>query len=271
MPVSESDAVFVRDLVRRRSAIMLDASKDYLIETRLGQLAADRGLRGIPELVARARVDQSMQAPIIEAITTHETSFFRDFAPFEALQKDVLPRLLEARAASRQLTIWSAACSTGQEVYSIGILLREHFPQLDSWQVSLIATDISQQVLEKARAASFSQLEVNRGLPAALLLKHFERKGVHFVVRDAVRRLVTFRQVNLIDDASMTVRADVVFLRNVLIYFEVKTRRAILDRVRQLVASDGVLFLGSAETTLNVADGWEQVGSGRTVYYKVRR
>jgi chemotaxis protein methyltransferase CheR len=272
MPVSESAASFVRDMVRRRAAIALDPSKDYLIECRLEPLAKAHGLRGIDELVARASAgEQALHVAIVEALATHETSFFRDKHPFDALERELLPRLAEARARSRNLTVWSAACSSGQEVYSIAMLLLERFPTLAGWPTRLIATDLSEQVLAKARAARFSQLEVNRGLPASHLVKYFTREGMQWVLTEPVRKLVEFRQLNLIEPIPPTLRPDIVFLRNVLIYFEPPIKRAILDGVRQVLAPDGALFLGTAETPVNVCNGWEPVTVGQATYYRVRR
>ncbi len=272
MSVSEAAAAYVRDIVRQRSAIALDATKDYLIETRLGPVAKAQGYTGIDELVARARAGEAgLHVKIVEAITTHETSFFRDTHPFQVLTSDVLPRLVAARVTSRRLTVWSAACSSGQEIYSIAMLALERFPALASWPIHLIGTDLSEQVLARARDARFSQLEVNRGLPAALLVKYFDRAGTQWVIKDPVRELVEFRQLNLIDKLPASLRPDIVFLRNVLIYFERESKRMILDAIRAVIAPDGVLFLGSSETTLNVADGWEPVTGGPATYYKVRR
>ena len=271
MSVSPSDAAFVRELVLRRSAIQLDDQKDYLIEMRLAQLAREQGLKDIAALVDQARSGlRDMSVKIIEAITTHETTFFRDFQPFETLRLTLLPRLIAARSAQRTLTIWSAGCSSGQESYSIAMLLLENFPTLATWKISIVGTDLSEQVLARAREATFKQMDVNRGLPARLLIKYFTKVGLHWRLNPEVRRLVEFRQLNLIDPWSFLPKPDIVFLRNVLIYFDVQTKRLILDRVRQTIARDGVLFLGAAETTLNVATGWERVATDKHSYYQVQ-
>lgn len=271
MDVTAQDAQFVRELVLRHTAIRLDGEKDYFIQMRLSQLADASGEGSVCDLVDKARRGvPGADVRIIEALATHETYFFRDVHPFDALRKDLLPRLIKAREASRQLTIWCAACSSGQEPYSLAMMIRDHFANLDQWKVQIVATDMSEQILTKARSATFTQMEVNRGLPAAYLPKYFERHGLNWKLRDDVRSMVDFRQLNLIDNWSVTPKPDLVLLRNVLIYFDVPAKRRILDRVRQQMAADGALFLGAAETTLNVADGWERVAEGKHVYYKIK-
>lgn len=269
--ITADDAAFVRDLVLKRAAIVLDDSKQYLLETRLEQLARETGFDTITELVTRARaLSPKLDTKIVEALTTHETSFLRDLSPFEILRDTVLPAMVAARERMRSLTIWSAACSTGQEPYSIAMLLLEHFPALERWPVRIVATDISESILQRARQGLYRQLEVNRGLPAAFLVRHFERKGTDWQVKARVRELVEFRQLNLLDPWG-SLRPDIVFMRNVLIYFDNKTKRTILQRIRQVMAPDGALFLGGAETTFGLDEAWERVNVGKSVYFKVRR
>jgi chemotaxis protein methyltransferase CheR len=259
-PITETDAAYVRELVLRRAAIHLDASKQYLLENRLEQAAKERGLPGARELVAQSRSGQAaLDTVIIEALTTHETSFFRDLTPFETLRLELLPALIRERERTRTLCFWSAACSTGQEPYSIAMMLLHHFPQLATWRISIVATDLSEQVLAKARAGVFRQLDVNRGLPAAMLVKHFTRVGADWVINPNVRAMVEFRQVNLLAPWTGVPRPDVAFLRNVLIYFEPETRRTILGRMRNLLGPSGILFLGAAETTMGLDDGWDRL------------
>lgn len=270
--LADADVVFLRDLVLRRSAIVLDESKDYLVETRLEKLARDLNYANLAGLVADVRRDSgTVTRQMIEALTTHETLFFRDVRPFEALKREILPPLIAARQASRQLTIWSAACSSGQEIFSVAMMLRETFPEVVSWPVRLIATDISAQILEKAQQGKFQQLEVNRGLPAAMLVKYFERDGVDWKVKDDIRKMVRFEQLNLLHAWPGDLRPDVVLLRNVLIYFSVATKKEILTRVRQTIRPDGALVLGSAETTLGIDDGWERAPGAQTPWYRVGR
>lgn len=270
--LADADVVFLRELVQRRSAIVLDESKDYLIETRLEKLARDLNYASLGALVADVRRDAgTVTRHLIEALTTHETLFFRDVRPFEALKREILPSLIAARQATRQLTIWSAACSTGQEIFSVAMILKENFPELLSWPVKLYATDISGQVIERAMQGRFQQLEVNRGLPAAMLVKYFERDGVDWKVRDDIRKMVRFEQLNLLHAWPFDLRPDIVLLRNVLIYFNMQTKKELLARVRQTLRPDGALVLGSAETTLGIDDGWERAPGSLTPWYRALR
>jgi chemotaxis protein methyltransferase CheR len=268
----DADVVFLRDLVQKRSAIVLDDTKDYLIETRLEKLARDLNYANLAALVADVRRDAgTVTRQLIEALTTHETLFFRDVRPFEVLKREILPPLIAARQASRQLTIWSAACSSGQEIFSVAMMLREQFPEVLSWPVKLYATDISAQILERAQQGRFQQLEVNRGLPAAMLVKYFERDGVDWKVKDDIRRMVRFEQLNLLHAWPLDLRPDVVLLRNVLIYFNVPTKKELLTRVRQILRPDGALMLGAAETTLGIDEGWERAPGAQSPWYRIAR
>ncbi len=272
MALDPSDFDFVSNMVLKRSAIVLEPEKSYLVESRLLPLARREGMSTIAELVARIRSNPVNGLPdkVVEAMTTNETSFFRDINPFDALRKIVLPDILQRRATERRLQIWSGASSTGQEPYTIAIILREHFSNYSDWKLSIIATDLSTDVLEKARQARYSQLEVNRGLPAPILIKYFQRAGVEWQLKDDVRRLVEFRQLNLIDPAWGIASADIVFLRNVLIYFDVPTKKTILRRIRQVLRPDGYLFLGGAETTMNLDEAYERIPFERSGCYRTR-
>ncbi|MDX2055097.1 MAG: protein-glutamate O-methyltransferase CheR [Polyangiaceae bacterium] len=263
---------FVRDLVRRRSAIVLDHGKEYLIEARLGPVARDEGYDSIGALVGALKTMPfgDLHGKVIEAMTTNETSFFRDVHPFEALRQIVLPEVLAKRRTSRRLNIWCGASSTGQEPYTIAMVLREYFPELVDWQVKIIATDLSIAVLERAREGRYRQLEVNRGLPAHFLLRYFDRIGPEWQVKPAVRELVEFCPLNLIEPWPTMPEVAVVFLRNVLIYFDVETKRHILAGVRKVLAPDGVLFLGGAETTMNIDPKFDRIEATKSSCYRVR-
>jgi chemotaxis protein methyltransferase CheR len=261
---------YVRKLVHDRSAIALEANKDYLVESRLLPLARQKGMSSLAELVAKLRSSPpgDLHTEVVEAMTTNETSFFRDIHPFDALRKEIFPPLIAARSAVRAITIWSAASSTGQEAYTIALLLADYFPELRDWNIRIIGSDLSQQVLEKAERGEYTQLEVNRGLPAAMLVKHFEKVGLHWRVKPDLKRRVRFQRVNLIDPWPGLPIFDIVFLRNVLIYFTPDTKRQILGKVRQRLAHDGTLFLGGAETTLGIDESWERISHGKTSSYR---
>lgn len=261
---------YVQDLVQRRSAIALEPGKDYLVESRLLPLARAQGLASVQDLVRRlkSQPEGALHTQVVEAMTTNETSFFRDVHPFEALRTVVLPELIAARTRQRKLRIWSAACSTGQEVYSLAILLAEHFPELESWDVEILGSDLSQAVLEKAAEGVYSQLEVNRGLPAALLVKYFQKEGLLWRVQEPLRRKVKLMRINLVEPWPPLPTMDVIFLRNVLIYFPPAVKQKVLLRMRQHLAADGVLFLGGAETTLGLDDAWQRIPCGKTSFYQ---
>jgi len=270
MTLSSGDFGFVRDLVRSRSAISLSLDKAYLVESRLAPLAEQAGFADLADLVAqlrRAPFDALHQA-CVEAMATNETSFFRDFGVFEALRSTVIPELLAARSAEKQLGIWCAGCSTGQEPYSIAMLLREHFPWLATWRVRILGTDLSRRSLEQARAARYSQLEVNRGLPAPLLVRYFTQDGPWWVLREDVRRAVEFQPLNLIDSWPPLPPMDLVLLRNVLIYFDATAKIEILKRVRQRLRPDAALVLGGVESTLNLDPAFTPIRAGRATYYR---
>jgi chemotaxis protein methyltransferase CheR len=272
MPLTDSDLDYVCALVMDQSAIVLDRTKAYLIESRLTPLATKLGFASLPEFVGKLRREgvNGTHRLVVDAMTTNETYFFRDVHPFEALRTNVLPELIAARAASRTLRIWCGACSTGQEPYSIAMLLKERFPVLSTWQVSILCTDLSRDVLAKARSGAYTQLEVNRGLPAALLVKYFSRQGDLWHIRDELRARLQFQELNLARPFPVLPRFDLVMLRNVLIYFDVETKRSIFARIRRVLAPDGVMFLGAAETPLNIDDAFESVGVGKTVCYRIK-
>jgi len=246
---------YLAELVLRGSAIVIDKSKTYLFESRLLPIARANGLTNLDQLVETLKRPgvSALADSVIDAMTTNETSFFRDLHPFNVLRTHLIPELIEKRSKERVLNIWSNACSSGQEVYSIAMLLKEHFPELAGWRVRLTATDLSKQILAKAQSGVFTQAEINRGLPMPMVLKHFKRSGVHWQISDEIRRMVDFKVLNLVEPWPPTLpKMDIVFLRNVLIYFSVDTKRQILGKVHRVMQSDGVLLLGGAETTMNL-------------------
>jgi chemotaxis protein methyltransferase CheR len=270
--LTPADFDYVRTLVRDRAAIVLEEDKHYLIETRLQTLARADGLSSPREIMERMRRDQmsTWHTKVVEAMTTNETSFFRDLKPFEALRKMVFPALIAQRRAERRLAVWCAACSTGQEPYSIAMILRDPAVVPAEWTKQLHATDLAASVLERAKQGRYNQFEVNRGLPAALLVKYFQKQGVEWQVKDELRSMIEFKQLNLIESWPHMPNMDVVFLRNVLIYFDVETKRRILARVRNVLRPDGYLFLGGAETTLNLDDAFVRVDFNGSGCYRLR-
>jgi chemotaxis protein methyltransferase CheR len=269
--ISKEGFEYVRDLVRRRAAIVLEAGKEYLVESRLGFLTRETGLSSVDELVTALRrgSDEELQMRVVEALCTNETSFFRDAHPFETLRGTILPQLLTRRATERRIRIWCSACSSGQEPYSIAMLLKEE-RALAGWDVGLLASDFSETILERARNGQYSQHEVNRGLVGDFLVKYFEKDGLTYRAKEDLRGAIEFRRLNLALAWPKFPRMDIIFMRNVLIYFEAETKKEILARVRRVLAPDGYLFLGSTETTLNLDDAFHRETIGKTVCYRIR-
>ncbi len=271
MTLAQEDFSYISQLVRQHSAIVLDKGKEYLVESRLAPLAAREG-GDFRRLVSRLQQDRSgkLATEVVDAMTTNETLFFRDGHPFEALRHHVLPQLLALRAPQRRLSIWCGASSSGQEPYSIAMVLREELDKHPGWEASLLATDINEEMLARTSAGTYSQLEVNRGLPIAMLMKHFDKQGTQWQVKEPLRRMVRTRPLNLAAPFPALGPFDVVFLRNVLIYFDADVKRAVLARVRQVLRPDGYLFLGGSETTLTIDDSWERVTLGPSTAYRTR-
>ena len=271
MKVGSLQFTFLCDLLRKRTGVVIDTSKEYLVVARLMPIVRQRKIASLDTLIDRMRkgLDPSLERDVLSAMMTHETSFFRDRSPFETLRTMLLPELITRRAAQRQLTLWSAACSTGQEPYSIAILLNEHFPDLlASWRVRILATDFSEAVLARAREGVFSELEATRGLPAPLLRKHFRPLQGKWSISQDCRRLVEFRALNLNATWPMMPPCDIVFVRNVLIYFDVPTRAALIERMRRVLRSDGALILGGAETLIGMDTRYERLTGAGCSYYR---
>ena len=270
MSLSQSDFNFVSALVRREAAIVLAAGKEYLVEARLIPVARAVGAASVADFLSdlQRRPNPANQRKIIDALTTNETSWFRDREPFAALTDVVLPELVKSRGTTRKVRLWSAASSSGQEAYSLAITLQEHLPT--GWSYEIVGSDISTEMIKRAEAAEYSQIEVNRGLPASQLVQFFERAGAHWRVAPTLRRNVTFKLMNLTTPLPSMPPFDVIFLRNVLIYFDVATKKSVLQNVARLLRPDGWLFLGAAETTIGVDDNYERVAAGRTSAYRVR-
>ena len=272
MALRQSDFDYIRNLIQKRAAIVLDDNKHYFVESRLTPLAEELGLKTVQELVEKLQKQPSgpLHQRVTEAITIHETSFFRDIHPFKALRELIIPELLEKRQQERSLTMWCGACSSGQEPYTIMMILNQHFPQLSTWKTQFIATDISNKILNKAREGKYSQLEINRGLPAPMLLKFFKKQGLEWQIKPEFRNSITFKQLNLIERWPPMPKLDIIFLRNVLIYFDVPTKRKILGQIKELLRPDGYLFLGAAEMPMSVDKAFERVNAARAGCYKIK-
>ncbi|HEY3625591.1 MAG TPA: protein-glutamate O-methyltransferase CheR [Terracidiphilus sp.] len=267
---SPADYGYLRTLVQGHSQNVLDSSRDYLFDSRLAKLLRNQGMSRLEELVRHLRThrDPALERAIAEAMTINETSFFRDQRPFELLRTSLLPQLIEARRSTQMLRLWSAGCSTGQEALSLAMLMLEHFPQIHSWNIRIEATDISAEVVERARAGRYHRIEVNRGLPAPFLVKYFEPAGEDWIVREEARAMCSFRQANLCAPVlPFSQPFDVILLRNVMLYFAPDTRRVLLENLYALTARDGVLMLGVGEQTTESAR-WMPVVAGGTCYYK---
>jgi chemotaxis protein methyltransferase CheR len=270
MSTKASEFSYLCELVKNSTAIALDAQREYLMEARLAGIAQQEGFRNVSELLTRVRSGGSsqLQWKVVEAMTTNETSFFRDVKPFEALRQVVFPALMKARQNERKLSIWCAACSSGQEPYTIGLLLREHFPELQNWKVTILATDIATEMLEKSKSGRYTQLEVNRGLPATYLVKYFKKVGVDWQIDESILKMVEVRRMNLSVAWPLMPPIDLVMLRNVMIYFPVETKKQILKNMRSVLRPDGYLFLGTAETTINLDANFTCESFKNVSYYR---
>jgi chemotaxis protein methyltransferase CheR len=254
--MTDNDFAFLRRFLLERSGLALSAEKRYLVDSRLLPLCRHRQIASITALVERLKSqrDADIERAVIEAMMTNETFFFRDRRPFELLREYALPKLLEARAASKRLRIWCAAASSGQEPYSICMVLKAMEQQLAGWNVEMLATDLAVDIIDKAKAGLYTQFEVQRGLPIQPLLKHFTQVGDMWQIAEELRAMVQFRTLNLLRDFSSLGTFDVILCRNVLIYFEPSRKSDVLQRLAARLADDGLLFLGAAETVIGLTD-----------------
>jgi chemotaxis protein methyltransferase CheR len=265
--VTPLDYEYLRRLLKERSGLDLSSDKQYLVESRLLPLARRAGLGGITELVQRMKSGaEQLTSDVVEAMTTNETFFFRDKIPFDHLSDSILPELARSRAARRSIRVWSAACSTGQEPYSIAMCLREFGPALSGWRHEIVGTDLSHEVLEKSKAGLYSQFEVQRGLPIQLLVKYFTQLGEFWQLSADIRGMVQHRQLNLLQDFSHLGKFDVIFCRNVLIYFDQETKTSIFERMARMLEPDGYLMLGAAESVVGITDAFRPCPDRRGLY-----
>jgi chemotaxis protein methyltransferase CheR len=271
--VSDPQFAYLREFLRQQTGNVIDETKHYLVVARLLPIVKQRSIPSLDTLIDRLKAgsDPSLQAAVLNAMMIHETSFFRDKNPFETLRRlitEVLPR----RSAHRNLTIWSAACSTGQEPYSIAMLLNESFAELlATWRIRILATDISEEVLARAREGIFSSLETNRGLPPLYLKKYFRPLQGKWSISQECRKLVEFRRMNLNEAWPTLPFFDFVFLRNVMLYFDVPTRASLVKKVRRILKPDGALFLGGAETLIGIDTGYDRITGTGCSFYRPKR
>jgi chemotaxis protein methyltransferase CheR len=266
--VNVEDFNLLAKLIRDKSGLNLTKDKGYLLESRLLPVARQHGLKALEELVMRlrSRPDNALIRDIVEAMTTNESFFFRDVKPFDQFKAVVLPHLLATKAASRGIRIWSAACSSGQEPYSLAMILKEEKARLQGWNIEIVATDLSTQILSKAQAGLYAQFEVQRGLPIQLLVKYFKQVGDRWQVDQSIRDMVRFRPLNLLEDFASLGTFDVVFCRNVLIYFDQPTKTQVLERISRQMSAQGFLFLGGAETVVGITAKFQTMANQRGLY-----
>jgi chemotaxis protein methyltransferase CheR len=266
--VNPADYDFLRRLLKERSGLVLGGDKQYLVESRLLPLSRRIGVAGLNGLMEKIRQPgyEALIVQVVEAMATNESLFFRDKIPFDHFRDTIIPALLASRAKQRRIRIWCAAASTGQEPYSLAMALKEMGRELAGWQTEILATDFSREVLEKAEAGIYSQFEVQRGLPIQMLVKYFTQVGEMWQVAPEIRAMVRFRQFNLLQDCSHLGIFDVVFCRNVLIYFDQQTKIEVLDRVARVIESDGYLVLGAAETVVGLTSSFRPIPDKRALY-----
>ena len=271
--MNEQDFTYVCDYVYKEAGICIGPGKEYLVDSRLKQVVRQEKMEDITSLIAdlRKAPRSNLGKLVVEALTTNETSFLRDLHPFEAIVDKILPPMMEARQKTRELTIWCAACSSGQEPYSLQIFMRERIPEIAKWKIRIIATDINDEMVERTKNGLYTTLEVNRGLPASLLLKYFDKDNDRWHVKKDLREVMEVHKMNLHDNWTVVPDCDLILMRNVLIYFDVEARQKILGRAHDKLAEDGALFLGASETTLGICDKFFSVRDENARYYKKER
>jgi chemotaxis protein methyltransferase CheR len=265
--VSPLDYDYLRKLLKERSGLLLSADKQYLVESRLTPVMRKVGLASLAELVMKLKGgNEELTVDVVEAMTTNESFFYRDKIPFEHFRDAIIPQLMTARARERRIRIWCAAASTGQEPYSLAMTIKEMKDKLGGWRVDILGTDISTDVLEKAKAGVYSQFEVQRGLPIQLLVKYFTQAGDTWQIAPEIRAMVHYRPHNLLAEFAALGRFDIVFCRNVLIYFDQETKIGVLERLARISEHDGYLVLGAAETVVGLTEVFKPMMDRRGLY-----
>ena len=269
--MNNNDFEFIRKFIKDQAAIILEPGKEYLVESRLTPIAKESGFPSLDGLIneIRLRPTDDLKLKIIDSMTINETLFFRDIHPFEVLKNTILPELI-SKKSDRKLNIWCAAASSGQEPYTIAMILKEHSEKLKNWNINFIASDISMKMLAKAKDGVYNQLEVNRGLPTSYLIKYFEKKGADWQIKKEIRDTVNFQKINLMNPWSIS-GMDLVFMRNVLIYFNVETKKEIFKRIENTLHADGYFFLGGSETTIGINNEFERIGVNKVPCYKLKK
>jgi len=265
--LSEQQFSQLSNLLKDETAVVLGSGKEYLVEARLTSLMREEGFATLSDLIEEVlrRSNPRLNQKVLLALTTNETSFFRDLAPFELLRNKLIPELMARRATAKSITAWCAACSTGQEPYSLAMLMKQGFPQLSDWSVKILASDLNPNVVQKARKGVYSSLEVNRGLPATMLVQFFTQQGDLFSINEDLKRWITFFDQNLISSWNIP-QVDILFMRNVLIYFDTDTKRQLFEKIKGVLAPDGYLFLGTAESPYRIVEGFSKVEGAANVY-----
>ncbi len=268
--MNPQDFDFLKDFLKKRSGIVISTDKLYLVESRLTPVARDLGLGSIDDLIGQLKksADEALRTRVVDAMTTNESFFFRDNTPFDTLRDTVLPQIVAARKAKGQnrIRIWSAACSSGQEPYTIAMLLEENKAKFGDLKYEIVATDLSTEIVRKAKEGKYSQFEVQRGLPITLLIKYFAQVGEQWQISDTLRNMIRFQTFNLLDSYGGLGKFDVIYCRNVLIYFDQETKASILNRMADIIAPDGALYLGGAESVIGISSNFRPVPGLRGVY-----
>lgn len=273
--ITEEHFSFIKIFLKEKCGITIDSEKLYLVESRLIPVLESENFQDFDTLIEKIKHDRHghLHQKIIDAMTTNETSFFRDRHPFETLKNTILPHLTKSMQTHNKINIWSAACSKGQEPYSIAMLIKEHFDNLQPYQYSIYASDISNDILKSAQSGIYTKFEINRGLSETYLNKYFAPNFTEneWRISEQIKNSVTFMKINLIDDWPLLPAMDVIFLRHVLIYFEIETRRNILRKIKKILKPDGYLFLGVGETPFGIDEEFESVYIGNSICYKLKQ
>jgi len=270
--VTIEDFRYIQKFVKEISGIHLEEDKTYLIESRLSHIIEGEKFPSFKELIFKLRNENfnGFHQKIIEAMTTNETSFFRDVHPFETFKNFILPEFIEKRKYEKNIKIWSAACSTGQEPYSIAMILNEKFGNVFGWNVNIKASDISAEMISRCKCGSYNCLEISRGLSNDMLERYFSKKENNWIIKDELKNMIDFFQMNLVSEWPFDNKIDVIFMRHVLIYFDIETRKNIMAKIKKIIKPDGYLILGVGETTYNIDEDFECVQIDKTSCYKLK-